>query len=294
MTFTVNSTICYGYLNKEEFLLSPITSSWGRYCYHFLIYSDYVDRGTNSIEILCLLFALKIRYPTQVYLLRGNHESISMNQLYGFCDEIQRRFNPALYHNFLDVFSVMPIAALVSSRILCMHGGLSPELNSLDDIANIPRPYQIPDEGLVCDLLWSDPKRNQNQKWEPNERGVSYTFSEEVVKDFLEKFDLDLICRAHQVQDEGYSFFANGGMLTLFSAPKYVGEMDNRGAFLKVNKQLECTLNIIQQYRSVSMYALNRIFFEDEMEDEDDKEEETGERWYYAYDLDHGEYSIRT
>ena len=263
-----------------------------------IIHSDYVDRGSNSIEILCLLFALKIRYPNQVYLLRGNHESISMNQLYGFCDEIQRRFNPALYYNFLDVFSVMPIAALVGSRILCMHGGLSPDIKSLDDIANIPRPYEIPDEGLICDLLWADPKRNQNQKWEPNERGVSYTFSEEVVEDFLKKFDLDLICRAHQVQDEGYSFFANGGLITLFSAPNYVGEMDNGGAFLTVNEELECTVKLIHPNNPIGLYALNKIFFEEEMEEEEDEDEEdemeggTGKQWYYAYDLDYGEDSI--
>lgn len=193
-----------------------------------------------------------------------------MNQLYGFCSELEERYDGELYLNFLQVFSVMPIAALVSSRILCMHGGLSPFLTSLDDIASIPRPYDIPDDGLVCDLLWADPKRNQEQRWKSNERGVSYTFSEEVVNDFRHKFDIDLICRAHQVQEEGYDFFANGGMLTLFSAPHYCGEMNNSAAFLMVNEQLQCSIVKLEPRENPPRFVVANMLSPDE--DSDDLE----------------------
>lgn len=108
---------------------------------------DYVDRGDNSIEILCLLFAYKVKYPNSIYLLRGNHESDAMNQLYGFCDECTRRYSPLLYLRFAECFKYLPLSALVGGRILCMHGGLSPEITSLEDLASIERPCEIPDEG---------------------------------------------------------------------------------------------------------------------------------------------------
>lgn len=238
------------------------------------ISSDYVDRGSNSIEIVCLLFAYKIKYPDHVFLLRGNHESDAMNQLYGFADECTRRYSPFLYYQFAECFRYMPISALVGTRILCMHGGLSPQLTSLDDIANVERPYDIPDEGLVCDLLWSDPKRGQRQAWEPNERGVSFTFSEDVVKDFLEKFDLDLICRAHQVVDEGYEFFADMRLLTLISAPNYGGELDNSGAVLFVDENLVCSLLVVRPQEELPKYSIGDVEFEDEEYDDEIMEEE--------------------
>lgn len=246
----------------------------GLFCFLFFMHSDYVDRGSNSIEIVCLLFAYKIKYPDHVFLLRGNHESDAMNQLYGFAEECARRYSPFLYHQFAECFRYMPISALVGTRILCMHGGLSPQLTSLDDIANVERPYDIPDEGLVCDLLWSDPKRGQIQAWEPNERGVSFTFSEDVVKDFLEKFDLDLICRAHQVVDEGYEFFADMRLLTLISAPNYGGEMDNSGAVLFVDENLVCSLLVVRPQEELPKYSIGDVEFEDEEYDDEIMEEE--------------------
>lgn len=240
-----------------------------------LCHRDYVDRGTNSIEILCLLFAFKVKYPDKVFLLRGNHESETMNHLYGFCDECFRRYSASLYSHFAECFKYMPLCALVGTRILCMHGGLSPHIRSLDDISSIERPYDVPDEGLVCDLLWSDPKRNQAQRWCPNDRGISYTFSEEVVFDFLEKFHLDLICRAHQVMDDGYEFFADTGMLTIFSAPNYAGELSNSGAVLSVNRDLLCTLHVLRPYEPEPKYFYNALMDLDDSDSDMDSEDDS-------------------
>merc|ERR1719265_2093377 len=121
---------------------------------NYLFLGDYVDRGKHSLETICLLLAYKIKCPKNFFLLRGNHECASINRIYGFYDECKRRFNVKLWRSFVDVFNCMPVAALVAGRVFCMHGGLSPELLSLDKINKIPRPIDIPDFGLLCDLLW--------------------------------------------------------------------------------------------------------------------------------------------
>lgn len=118
--------------------------------------------------------------------------------------------------------------------------------------------------GLICDLLWSDPKRNQDELWCPNERGTSYTFSEEVVTDFVEKFNLDLICRAHQVMDDGYEFFASLRMLTLFSAPNYGGVVDNLGAVLNVDANMVCSLIVLKPQELYPKYTVGAFFFMEE------------------------------
>jgi serine/threonine-protein phosphatase PP1 catalytic subunit len=125
-----------------------------------------------------------------------------------------------------------------------MHGGLSPDLDSLDDIKHIYRPTDVPDTGLLCDLLWSDPSE-EISGWGENDRGVSYVFGEDVVTEFLDKHDLDLVCRAHQVVEDGYQFFGNRQLVTVFSAPNYCGEFDNAAGILSVDGNLICSFQII-------------------------------------------------
>ncbi|KAF2307004.1 hypothetical protein GH714_023232 [Hevea brasiliensis] len=137
------------------------------------------------------------------------------------------------------------VAALIDEKILCMHGGLSPDLHNLDEIRNLQRPTDVPDTGLLCDLLWSDPSKDV-QGWGMNDRGVSYTFGPDRVTEFLEKHDLDLICRAHQVVEDGYEFFANRQLVTIFSAPNYCGEFDNAGAMMSVDETLMCSFQILK------------------------------------------------
>ncbi|KAJ6818077.1 serine/threonine-protein phosphatase PP1 [Iris pallida] len=212
---------------------------------NYLFLGDYVDRGKQSIETICLLLAYKIKYPVNFFLLRGNHECASINRIYGFYDECKRRFNVRLWKVFTDCFNCLPVAALVDEKILCMHGGLSPSLKNLDQIRNIARPVDVPDQGLICDLLWSDPDKDMDG-WGENDRGVSHTFGPDVVSEFLQKHDLDLICRAHQVVEDGYEFFAKRQLVTIFSAPNYCGEFDNAGAVMSVDDTLTCSFQILK------------------------------------------------
>ncbi|XP_010674072.1 serine/threonine-protein phosphatase PP1 isozyme 9 [Beta vulgaris subsp. vulgaris] len=212
---------------------------------NYLFLGDYVDRGKQSLETICLLLAYKIRYPDKVYLLRGNHEDAKINRIYGFYDECKRRFNVRLWKIFTDCFNCLPVAALIDEKILCMHGGLSPELQNLKQIDEVQRPTEIPDNGLLCDLLWADPDP-RNEGWSESDRGVSCTFGSDVVAEFLDKNDLDLICRGHQVVEDGYEFFAKRRLVTIFSAPNYGGEFDNAGALLSVDEALVCSFEILK------------------------------------------------
>ncbi|KAI4835856.1 serine/threonine protein phosphatase PP1 [Plasmodium brasilianum] len=212
---------------------------------NYLFLGDYVDRGKQSLETICLLLAYKIKYPENFFLLRGNHECASINRIYGFYDECKRRYSVKLWKTFIDCFNCLPVAAIIDEKIFCMHGGLSPELNNMEQIRKITRPTDVPDNGLLCDLLWSDPEKEING-WGENDRGVSFTFGQDVVHNFLRKHELDLICRAHQVVEDGYEFFAKRQLVTLFSAPNYCGEFDNAGAMMSVDETLMCSFQILK------------------------------------------------
>ncbi|KAH7724690.1 Ser/Thr protein phosphatase family protein [Aphelenchoides avenae] len=165
------------------------------------------------------------------YLLRGNHEAAPVNREYGLYDELIERFAdqaPRLWNALNDLFAYMPLAALVGGRILCMHGGLSRHLNSLDDILQ------------ACDLLWADPSPVPSfQGFGPNtERSVSCYFGEDVVAQTCERLKVDIIVRAHQVQLDGCSFFCRRRLITIFSAPMYCKEINNMGAIMQVTRDL--------------------------------------------------------
>ncbi|XP_031103842.1 serine/threonine-protein phosphatase PP1 isozyme 9 [Ipomoea triloba] len=224
---------------------------------NYLFLGDYVDRGKQSLETICLLLAYKVRYPDKVFLLRGNHEEAKINRIYGFYDECKRRFNVRLWKIFTECFNCLPVAALIDEKIICMHGGLSPDLNRLDQITEIERPTDVPDSGLLCDLLWSDPNPRING-WSDSDRGVSSTFGADAVAEFLDKTDLDLICRGHQVVEDGYEFFAKRRLVTIFSAPNYGGEFDNAGALLSVDEQLVCSFQILKPAPTNSKVPLKK------------------------------------
>ena len=157
----------------------------------------------------------------------------------------KRRYSIKLWKTFTDCFNCLPVAAVVDEKIICMHGGLSPDLQQLSQIQRIMRPTDVPDQGLLCDLLWSDPDKDVSG-WGENDRGVSYTFGADIVAKFLDKHDLDLVCRAHQVVEDGYEFFAKRQLVTVFSAPNYCGEFDNAGAMMSVDETLMCSFQILK------------------------------------------------
>ena len=212
----------------------------------FLFLGDYVDRGKQSLECLLLLLCLKIQYPDKIFLLRGNHECEALNKMYGFFDECKRRLSIKCFKKITNLFNMMPISALINENILCMHGGLSKDLQNIEQINKILRPTDIPNEGLLCDLLWSDPNEALTEDFGINERNISVTFSKDYVKNFVEKNNLDLICRAHQVVEEGFEFFADMKLVTIFTAPNYMGEFDNNGGILEVGEDLLCKFHVLR------------------------------------------------
>lgn len=212
---------------------------------NYLFLGDYVDRGKQSLETIVLLFGFKVKHTENFFLLRGNHECASITRIYGFYDECKRRFSVKLWKEFCGVFNWLPVSALIDEKIICMHGGLSPELQSFDQIRKIARPTDVPDCGLICDLLWADPDKDF-VGWAENDRGVSYVFGTDVVGNFLKKHNLDLVCRAHQVVEDGYEFFCKRSLVTLFSAPNYCGEFDNCGAMMTLDETLMCKFIILK------------------------------------------------
>ncbi|KAF8974051.1 phosphoprotein phosphatase PPZ [Flammula alnicola] len=212
---------------------------------NYLFLGDYVDRGKQSLETILLLLCYKIKYPENFFLLRGNHECANVTRVYGFYDECKRRCNIKTWKTFIDVFNCLPIAAIVASKIFCVHGGLSPSLHSMEDIKRIQRPTDVPDYGLLNDLLWSDPS-DTALDWEDNERGVSYCFGKAIINEFLVRYDMDLICRAHMVVEDGYEFWNDRTLVTVFSAPNYCGEFDNYGACMSVSEDLLCAFELLK------------------------------------------------
>ena len=223
---------------------------------NYLFLGDYVDRGKQSLETICLLLAYKIKFPENFFLTRGNHECASINRIYGFYDECKKRYSIKLWKIFTDCFNCLPVACLLDDKILCMHGGLSAELEKVEQIKEIVRPSDVPEQGLLCDLLWSDPEENPNG-FGPNDRGGSVTFNSKIVSNFLKNNDLDLICRAHQVVEEGYEFFANRMLVTVFSAPNYCGEFDNSGAMMSVDENLICSFQILKPMTTLANINVN-------------------------------------
>ena len=217
----------------------------------YLFLGDYVDRGAQGIECICLLATYKIKFPENFFMLRGNHECPSINRIYGFYDECKRRYSVKLWRLMNDMMNCLPIAAIVDERMFCVHGGLSPDLVAFDQVLDIERPAQVPDQGLLCDFLWADPDPDI-RGWEENARGVSYTFGADCVSNFLEQHDFDLVVRAHQVVEDGYEFFADRQLVTIFSAPNYCGEFDNAGAMMIVDENLCCSFKILRPSKSLS------------------------------------------
>uniref|UniRef100_A0A1I7X123 Serine/threonine-protein phosphatase n=1 Tax=Heterorhabditis bacteriophora TaxID=37862 RepID=A0A1I7X123_HETBA len=188
----------------------------------------------------------QVRFPKNFFLLRGNHECASVNKTYGFYEECMRRYQSLrLWQRFQDVFSVMPLTGLVGDKILCMHGGLSPHLESLDQLRNITRPTDAMGPSLEMDLLWADPVIGLTG-FQANMRGASYGFGADVVAKTCKNLGIDLIVRAHQVVQDGYEFFGGRKLVTIFSAPHYCGQFDNAAAVMVVDENLQCSFEILR------------------------------------------------
>ncbi|XP_067616433.1 serine/threonine-protein phosphatase 2B catalytic subunit 1 isoform X2 [Eurosta solidaginis] len=211
----------------------------------YLFLGDYVDRGYFSIECVLYLWALKIWYPTTLSLLRGNHECRHLTEYFTFKQECKIKYSEAVYDACMEAFDCLPLAALLNQQFLCIHGGLSPEIFTLDDIKKLNRFREPPAFGPMCDLLWSDPledfgnEKNSDYFSHNSVRGCSYFFSYGACCEFLQKNNLLSIVRAHEAQDAGYRMYrknqATGfpSLITIFSAPNYLDVYNNKAAVLK-------------------------------------------------------------
>ena len=211
---------------------------------NYLFMGDYVDRGYHSIETLCLLLLLKIRYPTRIYLTRGNHESTEITQLYGFYDECVQKFgNANVWKMFTELFNYLPISAIVNNKIFCLHGGLSPDIETIDEIRKIDRRRDVTSSGAMCDLLWSDPEERLG--WGVSPRGAGYIFGSDISKKFTQRNNLMMVNRAHQLVMKGYNWSHENLVCTLFSAPNYCYRCGNQAGIMEVDENMKFN---IQQF----------------------------------------------
>mmetsp|Transcript_21994 Transcript_21994/g.39008 ORF Transcript_21994/g.39008 Transcript_21994/m.39008 type:complete len:305 (-) Transcript_21994:389-1303(-) len=206
----------------------------------YIFMGDFVDRGRHSIETLTLLLLLKARYPANITLLRGNHECRQVTQVYGFFDQCVRKYSSAnVWKYSCELFDLMALAAIIDGRILCVHGGLSPEISTLDQIRLIDRIQEVPHEGGFCDLMWSDPDADCDT-WAVSPRGAGWLFGEKVTKQFNHMNGLELICRAHQLVQEGYNYmFSDKSLITVWSAPNYCYRCGNIASILEFDEHLD-------------------------------------------------------
>ncbi|ANQ05894.1 Serine/threonine-protein phosphatase [Plasmodium coatneyi] len=233
----------------------------------FLFLGDYVDRGSFSIEVLLLLYALKINFPNRIWLIRGNHECRQMTSFFNFRDECEYKYDMVVYYAFMESFDTIPLSAVINGKFLAVHGGLSPQLVLLNQICSFTRFQEPPRSGIFCDILWSDPIDEdkeehtiQTESYFPNDiRGCSYFFGYNAATTFLEKNGLLSIIRAHEAQLEGYKMHQTNLktgfpiVITIFSAPNYCDVYNNKGAVLKFDSN---TLNIQQFSFSPHPYHL--------------------------------------
>lgn len=202
----------------------------------YLFLGSYVNRGRRSLDTLTLLLLYKKKYPEKMHLLRGKHECGSISRIYGFYDECKRKFSVKLWKGFVEVFNCMPFCALVWERVLCVPSGLSPELQSVDDLRKIVRPVAIPDHGLLCDLCWSYFEADI-KGWQAPDKAVEFTFGPDVLDKFLQQNRLERICCSQRVTEEGHGSYEDR-LLEVFMASKYFGEFENRGAVLLLDENL--------------------------------------------------------
>ncbi|KAF3490787.1 sporulation-induced protein [Arthroderma uncinatum] len=208
---------------------------------NFIFLGDYVDRGYFSLETLTLLLCLKARYPNKITLVRGNHESRQITQVYGFYDEcVQKYGNASVWKACCQVFDFMTLGVIVDGKVLCLHGGLSPEIRTLDQVRIVARAQEIPHEGAFCDLVWSDPDETEDLTWAVSPRGAGWLFGSRVADEFCAVNDLNLIARAHQLVNEGYKYhFDSQTMVTVWSAPNYCYRCANMASVCEVREDLK-------------------------------------------------------
>lgn len=246
--------------------------------FDYLFLGDFVDRGSHSLETICLLLALKVKYPDQIHLIRGNHEDKWINNGFGFSDECAHRLgedpteDDSVFNRVNRLFEWLPLAAIIDNKIICLHGGIGSTLQSVEDIDKLQRPLEVihevstAEQQLVVDILWSDPTDSdtelgiqQNTIRDPGGTGNIVKFGPDRVQKFLQANNLSLVIRAHECVMDGFERFAGGQLITVFSATDYCGKHKNAGAVLILKKNYELVPKLIYPQN-----ANNHNWIEDE------------------------------
>lgn len=232
---------------------------------HYTFLGDLVDRGFNSVEVLSFLLLMKVKYPRNITLIRGNHETRQLTATYGFYDECKRKFNTLdVWRQCMEMFDCMPVAALIEGRGFCVHGGLSPQVHTIDHIRLLTRRQEIPAEGALSDLLWSDPSNTDG--WVVSQRGAGHLFGGDVAREFLYRNSLNLMARAHQLVREGFIYhFEEEYVCTVWSAPNYCYRCGNLASVLRVyedeSREFVVFREVEQQYDPGSLDETQMTYF---------------------------------
>merc|ERR1711916_328222 len=194
----------------------------------YIFMGDYVDRGHYSLETLSLLLAYKARYPDKI------------TQVYGFYDEgVSKDGSANAWRYCAEVFDYLTLAAVIDGSVFCVHGGLSPDIRTLDQVRTIHRMQEVPHEGAFCDLLWSDPETIAT--WAISPRGAGWLFGSQVVSEFNRVNGLSLIARAHQLVQEGYRYMFDEQLTTVWSAPNYCYRCGNVASVMSLDDNLKAS-----------------------------------------------------
>jgi len=200
----------------------------------YVFNGDFVDRGSFSVEVILALFAWKLAHPQHMHLARGNHETRNMNKLFGFEGEVTQKYDDSLYQLFCEAFCLLPLCHVLNNQVFVVHGGLFSQDNvSLDAIRKVNRECEPPDEGLMHEMLWSDPHPGRGRL--PSTRGSGVSFGWDVTENFLRLNGLKLVIRSHEMKMHGFERDHKGQLITVFSAPNYCDQMGNNGAYIRLD-----------------------------------------------------------
>lgn len=210
---------------------------------NYIFLGDYVDRGDMSIEVVVLLFAYKLAYPNNIYLLRGNHEFELINEYYGFKQQVLAAYDEEIYDLFNETFAWLPLGAVLNEKYFLVHGGLSPSLRTIMQLKYIERPIFSFQEGdhqnLLTDIMWGDPSK-AHTSFSPSPRGFGYVYGPLAVKEFLDTNKVKFIIRAHQCVTAGYEENFGGCCITVFSSSNYCPMPANSSSILQINEGKHC------------------------------------------------------
>ena len=212
----------------------------------YLFLGDYVDRGKNGFEVFLLLSCMKIKFPKNIFLLRGNHECRSLTTNYGFLQEVlSKKYPKSVYDGFIDTFIQLPFCAVINDKILCLHGGISPTWHNLNDILTLSKPNEFFTQGILTDIVWSDPDFIE-EDFGPNFRGTGTVFNSRALKKFLDNNSLSLLIRSHEQCNNGFcwTYSSDNEMksrcLTIFSTSDYCSiEINAAVAFITSDLQVQ-------------------------------------------------------